>query len=741
MAPKKKEAEDPAVQELFDRLEPFFDGILVSMKSFSLTDRAMYQQVFTEFLTLSGSNFYEAFINKFRDRLKDGFQTSMKKIRDVPIDENFPKIIKEDLDRWEYAKSAILVLFKPLDYAMANGASLTIDIIVKDKWNTDYLHTLNDTFELTTTLTRVFSDSRRSGNKMSVLPVKNILMLYKRENIVTRGQVPLIKMFEDAFCKTSSEDYKVFATEFFKEGVHGFLPQAKQFMEDEEFRIENAMDDEIGEKMNKHLQNDFLKVSLQMVYEKYDEILEQDKEIEFQAITRLFGPINKLDKFAEKTKNSFMKVCQNKMENAVKQSPEFIRNYPAVVSLLFELLDRLEKMQQSYFLSNPIFKSRLDTAFKDALITNKIVDLSDKKDEVFPRILANYSHMLLKKGSKIEPDQEKVKENIVKLGKVLQFVGNRDVFEMVYQKNFQDRLVLGLMESSDLEMYMINELSNICDRQVSHKLHTTFQEYNQSSDILEKFKGYCTKGNVQLPKFDFNVVVFSNSSSQNQNVASYNMPSQLKEVFDKFSEFYKTTQNKKLTLNHTSSTGIIQFSWLRRPIQITCRFYQLGLLMLFNDNKEITYAELGTKTALNTDDLAICMSGMVSKGLLSNSTGKEFKPESVFKFNMAFKPKMTKLSVMQADKEYVEKEQQKKNDAESEQLEETRNYVIQAKQVRIMKQRRTMKYVDLINETIEHLRSRFNITSRMARKNIEYLINKEYFKRSDSDREVLEYLA
>ncbi|ELP86985.1 cullin-2, putative [Entamoeba invadens IP1] len=740
MPPKKKEATDPAVEQLFQRLEPFFDGILVTMKSFSLTDKAEYQQLFTEFLTQSGSNFYEVFIRFFLERLKSGFQSSMEKMRDVPIDENFPKIIKNDLDRWEYAKESILVLFKPLDYAMANGASTTIEMIVKDKWNTDYLHTLNEKFNLTENLTHVFSESRRTGNKTAVMPVKNILLLYKRENLVSRGQVPLIKMFEDSFCKSSTEDYKIFAADFFKEGVHGFLPRAKQFMEDEEFRIDNAMDEEIGEKMKGFFKKEFLRVSLEMVFAKYDEILEQDKEIEFQAITKLFGPIKELDRFAEKTKNNFQKYCQDKMENAVKQNKDINKDYPAVVGLLFELLDRLEKMQQVYFLGDKTFKTQLDSAFKDALIDNKILDLSDKKEEVFPRTLANYAHMLLKKGSKIEPDQDKVKQNIIKIGKVLQFVGNRDLFEMVYQKNFQDRLVLGLMESSDLEMFTINELSNICERQVSHKLHTTFQEFNQSSDLLEKFKIYCTKNTVTLPKFDFSIVVFSNSSSQNTN-SPYEMPADMKFVFDKFTEFYNENQKKKLTLNHNSSTGVVQFQWLKRPMQVTCRFYQIGILMLFNENPQIKLNEVGAKTKLTSDVLAVNMSGILSKGLISNSTGKSFTPDSVFSFNMSFKPKMTKFSVMQADKEYVEKEEQKRNDAERDQLVDQRNNAIQAKQVRIMKQRKTMKYADLINETCEHLRTRFNVTSRMARQNIEFLINKEYFKRSDTAIDTLEYLS
>lgn len=737
----EKNANDPAVSTLFEKLEPFFQGVLVTMKQFNLADRAQFQNLFTEFLTLSGSNFYETFIASFEKRLTSGFNSSIDKMRDVPVDENFPKHIKDELEKWEYAKSAILVLFKPLDYAMANGAKETIEIIVKDKWNSQYLQTLNDTFNLTKTLAKIYSDSRRSDNKLAVLSVKNILVFYKRENLAVRGKVPLIKQFEDEFIASSVADYRTFATEFFKDGIHGFLPRAKQFVDDEFFRIDNGMDDDIGEKMKEKLKSEFLTATLEQVYEKYDEILEQDKVIEFQAITKMFEPIAKLDIFAQKTGIAFTKYCQEKIEQAMSSKSDFAKLPIEIVNLLFELVDRLDLMQQQYFLSNEIFKKNIDSAFKSALTSNKLVDICEKKDEFLPRVLANYTHMLLKKGSKVAANQDEIKQKFTKLGKIIVSVGNLDCFSQTYKRLFMERLIMDTVESTDLELYVITELASICDRTVSSQLHSVFNEYQKTEQTMTDFKDVMQKQRVTLPSFDMTMIIFSSSSMEHRKNVNFILPGPINDVFTTFSKYYSDKNTKKITLDMIMSHGIIQFSWMKRPIQIQTKLFQMGILMLFNETKELTFAELGEKTGLDSDRLASSISGIVSKGILVCSTDKEFKPDSVFKFNMSFKPRVTKFSVVQPDKVYLERERKETEKAMDEQLDEQRSYIIQAQQVRIMKMRKTMKFQDLVNETVENLRTKFNITGRRARKEIETLINGQYFKRSEEDREILEYLA
>jgi len=372
--------------------------------------------------------------------------------------------------------------------------------------------------------------------------------------------------------------------------------------------------------------------------------------------------------FAIETKKHFIKHCQEKFKLSVENDKDFCNDPIKIVQLLFELLHKLDYMKETCFCLNRDVAINLDAAFKEALNENELINFVERKDEILPTSIALYSHQLLKKQSKLETDQEKLKAILQTIGKLLTYVDNRDVFELKYQKNFQDRLVFNQVESEDLENYMIQILGNICDRQVTHKLLNILSEFHKSSEILDKFKVHCNKQSITLPKFDINLIIFSQSTADVIE-STFNPPQQIALVYKTLQDYYIKSQNKKLKINDIQTTGVLQFQWMKRPIQITCRYYQIGIMLLFNDKPELTFLEIQQLTGLDSDNAKICLSGPVSKGLLQNSTGKSFTPSSVIKFNLAFKPKVTKFSVMPADKKYTERLKKKEDDQIDKELE------------------------------------------------------------------------
>jgi cullin 3 len=68
-------------------------------------------------------------------------------------------------------------------------------------------------------------------------------------------------------------------------------------------------------------------------------------------------------------------------------------------------------------------------------------------------------------------------------------------------------------------------------------------------------------------------------------------------------------------------------------------------------------------------------------------------------------------------------------------------YSIEAAIVRIMKARKTLSHITLIAEVTSQLQSRFIPDPMVIKRRIEGLIEREYLKRSSSDRKIYDYVA
>ena len=744
---------------LFDKLEPFFNGVLVEMKTFGITDKAYYDQCFLEFNAGVKTNIYDALISKFKLRIKAGFDESIKFLKNFPYDENFPKHIKNEIDKFEYAKRAILSLFNSLKLGASQGSMNSIEKIVKENWDTDYLSQLNDMLHLTTELTKIFSTSRRNGNTQTVLPVKTILKYYEDNDNspANLSGKKLIPEFKRGFINNAREDYKKLQADYMAGGIHMFLKSSLKFITDEDFRLENALIEDISKELKPILIREYVNKAYDLILENYKHIIEKNDDDEFQAIVKLFDRIDKLTPFAKKTEEYFVEKCQKRILEEIQKVADLAKNSTtpvrplhkdsiASMKIFLEFYDLFAHLRDVSFLKNITFQTQLINGFKTLFQSNALIKQSGEGENFVPKVLTSFIHGFLRKGSKIEIEGKTKQSVISSIAEILQMAGGTDIFIKYYSQHLQERLIEAIIESKDDELFAITTIEKVCDRSEVDKLHKIFTEYDTSTQENERFKYHCQNQRIVLPKMDFTCLIFPMIQTEgNQTIDKFNNFKHYDPcmaIFNAYKNFcVRDGSKKKVDLDIGRSWCVLQIPFNKRKYEIIARYPQTVILMLFNEKKEMTFAELGERTGLGSDILAYQLSGIVSKGVLSCSTGKSFEPESEFKFNMAFKPKVPKINVKQPDKNYLEIEEKAKTDTISDAVLKDRSLKIQAREVRIMKQRRTMKFIDLINETIDSLRKQFNVSSKMARKEIEFLISKEYFKRSEQDINILEYIA
>lgn len=170
---------------------------------------------------------------------------------------------------------------------------------------------------------------------------------------------------------------------------------------------------------------------------------------------------------------------------------------------------------------------------------------------------------------------------------------------------------------------------------------------------------------------------------------------------------------------------------------------QMIILMLFNDQAELTFQEILMHTQLGERDLvrqlqSLAMSKSSQRVLQKMPRTKEILPQDKFTVNESFTSRLRRVKIIQVlakgDNDGERQETRTK-------VEEDRKHEIEAAIVRIMKARKEMQFQQLVGECIEQLKHRFNPKVQVVKNRIENLIEREYLQRDAGDMKRIKYVA
>ncbi|KAJ9064102.1 ubiquitin ligase (cullin) of SCF [Entomophthora muscae] len=473
--------------------------------------------------------------------------------------------------------------------------------------------------------------------------------------------------------------------------------------------------------------------------DEFQTLLEGDRIADMKRMTGLLGRIlNGLNLLKEKFE-LFVKTQGHATSDALIENGAEGLDPKVYIDSLLKVHKKYNDLVITAFNNDPGFAAALDKACRDFMNRNKICKNQSSKT---PELLARYSDMLLKKGSKLaeEADLEVSLNNIMIIFK---YVEDKDVFQKFYSQTLARRLVGGTSASDDLETSMIGKLKEACGYEYTSKLQKMFTDMSISKELNDGFKERSNATFDSDSSVDINVLVLGSSCWPfKAPTTAFNLPRDIAKPYEKFKSYYISKHNnRKLTMLWQYCKGEIKAVFTKGNkagyiFQVST--FQMAILLLFNEMDKVTHNQMLEITALSPEALIGPLTILVKAKVLMAEENKAVGDTSAsYVLNTEFKSKKIRMNLNVP----IKSESKQESEDTHKKIDEDRKMYIQAAMVRIMKARKSMKHVALVNETITQLSSRFTPVISDIKKCIDLLIEKEYIMRDEEDRDNFVYLA
>jgi len=172
--------------------------------------------------------------------------------------------------------------------------------------------------------------------------------------------------------------------------------------------------------------------------------------------------------------------------------------------------------------------------------------------------------------------------------------------------------------------------------------------------------------------------------------------------------------------------------------ELQVSLFQALVLLLFNDNDELSFEELKQRTAIEETELNRTLQSLAcgkARVLSKTPKGRDVVPGDKFMYNSEFRNKLFRIKINQIQMRETQEEQV----TTQERVFQDRQYQIDAAIVRIMKTRKSLTHNLLITELYDQLK--FPVKPTDLKKRIESLIERDYLERDKDNPNQYHYVA
>ncbi|OQD78246.1 hypothetical protein PENDEC_c001G01996 [Penicillium decumbens] len=607
-------------------------------------------------------------------------------------------------------------------------------------------------------------EKQRNGETIEQSQIKSIVdsfvSLGLDENDSKKSTLEVYRQyFQRPFIAATKAYYENESRQFVAENsVVEYMKKAEARLDEEKARVGLYLHPDDTKKLTETCLDVLVTAHSNLLRDEFQVLLDNERQEDLARMYRLLSRIREgLDPLRTTFENHVRRAGLAAVEKVASDGENF--EPKLYVDALLQVHTRYQNLVDDAFNGESEFVRSLDNACREFVNRNRICMSSTTKS---PELLAKYTDSLLKKGSKAAEESE-LEEMLVQIMTVFKYIEDKDVFQKFYSKMLAKRLVHVSSVSDDAETSMISKLKEACGFEYTNKLQRMFQDIQISKDLNANYKEYQEKvldDDDRKRMVDAHFQILGTGMwPLNPPTTNFTAPQEINKTAERFQKFYFDKHSgRKLTWLWQLCKGEIKANYIKNtkvPYTFQVSTFQMGMLLLFNETDSLGYSDIQKATNLTPEILDPNLSILLkAKVLLASPEGAKPGPSTTFTLNYNFKNKKVKVNLNIT----IKSEQKVEADDTHKTIEEDRklllqvflsfhfagdytfsNFARQSAIVRIMKSRKKMKHVQLVQEVIQQVKARFPPKVPDIKKNIEALMEKDYIERLDGDE--IAYIA
>jgi cullin 1 len=487
--------------------------------------------------------------------------------------------------------------------------------------------------------------------------------------------------FEKPFLKATAEYYDNESKQFLAENsVVEYMKKAETRLQEEKERVPLYLLGEIMSPLMRTCEESLISNHSGALREEFQILLDYDKQEDLGRMYKLLARIPEgLDPLRLRFEAHVRKAGLAAVDR-VAQDSETVEPKVYVLALL-EVHTQYHDLVNYAFNGESEFVRSLDNACREFVNRNKICKAGSSKS---PELISKYADQLLRKSNAKMTEEDDVEKKLTELMTVFKYIEDKDVFQKFYSKALAKRLVSMISASDDAETSMISKLKEACGFEYTNKLQRMFQDMQISKDLNANYKDWL-QANLDAEDLKTSIdatyhVLGTGFWPLNPPSTRFTPPQEIVQTYERFGRFYNNKhQGRKLTWLWNLCKGEVKANFVKvQGSKISPSFnvstYQMAIMLLFNDNEEVSYDDMVQSTALDKDILDPHITVFLKhKLLLAVPEGAKPEPGTVYKINYGYKTKKPKTNL----NVNIKSEQKQESEDTHKTIEEDRKMLIQ----------------------------------------------------------------